>query len=102
MVTIGGTVVAAGSLFTWVTQSGSRVGTAPLPGYAYDAMFPASVHICDSSRLARNAASVRYLDSVTFLIVTACKPTTARMPIEKIRMAMSASRGITPALRFGA
>src|SRR5712675_1700920 len=58
-----------------------------------------SIHICAISASARKAASLRLFDSVTFFIAVACMPTTARMPIEKMRIAISASMSMTPSSR---
>src|SRR5437867_4220822 len=55
-----------------------------------------SSHICATSWSTSRAASLRYFDSVTLLMATLCMPTTARMPIEKIRIAISASISMTP------
>src|SRR5690606_37386736 len=83
-VTIGGLLVAFGSrALTSFTQRVRRAGGVPLPLYAYEAAFAASVQICVSSWLARNAASLRLRDSVTVDTACACMPTMARMPIEK-------------------
>src|SRR5674476_670970 len=41
-------------------------------------------------------ASARYFESEVFLTMAACKPTTARTPMEKIRIAISDSSNTTP------
>src|SRR5689334_18588029 len=97
MVMMGGTVTEFGMrLFTAATQSVRRDGGVPLPAYAYEPTFPASVQIWETSRPARNDASARTLDCVTVLIATACMATIEKTPIEKIRIATSASSSMTP------
>src|SRR5436190_11383065 len=93
----GGTLTEFGMrVLTAATQFVRRDGGVPLPGYAYEPTLPASVQICDMTRPARNAASARTFDWVTVLMATACMATIEKTPIEKIRMATSASSSMTP------
>src|SRR5665647_514264 len=57
---------------------------------------PESAHIMPSRCWAIKLASARYFESEVFLIMAACKPTTARTPMEKIRIAISDSSSTTP------
>ena len=68
----------------------------PRPGdcelVAHVAVVRSLTHISAMISLASTAASERYLASVDCLIDVACRPTSARMPIEKISIATSSSR----------
>lgn len=55
-----------------------------------------AIHISPTNRLASKLASERYFESLANLIEFACKPMTARMPMENIKMEISASSSITP------
>src|SRR5690606_12921442 len=92
----GGLAAAPGSvLLTFLIHEVSTAGGVP-PEYSYCARLARLAHISPMISLTRKLASMRYLESATVLIAMACMPTTARMPIEKIRMPSRASSSATP------